>query len=319
MLDVQGLVTKFPTRDGIVAPVNDVSFKVGAGEVVGVVGESGCGKSMTVRSILGLVPRPGYVETGSALLDGCDLVTMNSKELRELRGSQIGFVAQNPFGTLNPVLKIKRQFFHVMQAHRAVSRAQAYDRAAELFRSVGIPDVSRVLDGYPHELSGGMAQRVGIAMALALHPKLVIADEPTTALDVTVQRQVLDAFAKHVVDEDRALLLVTHDLGIVAQYCQRVVVLYAGKVVETGPVKEVFSTPGHPYTEALLSAVPRRGEPLVNLRGRLPSLSDYPVGCPFAPRCPHAFERCAHDPPQLQLVGSGRLSSCHLHDGTLPT
>lgn len=321
MLEVRDLRTHFLTRAGAVKAVNGVSFDVPDGRIVGLVGESGCGKTATVRSILGLVPRPGRVVGGSAVLDGVDLVGQRARDLRRIRGNTIGFIAQNPFGALNPILRIHKQFHNVVRAHRPkVSRQQSRTMAAAMLEAVGIADPDRVLDGHAHELSGGMAQRVIIAMSLVLDPHLVIADEPTTALDVTIQRQILELIRSLLADGERSMLLVTHDLGVVAQYCDDVVVMYAGKVVETGPVVEVFDRPAHPYTLALLEAIPRRGQRLVSLKGRVPDLIDYPTGCPYAPRCRFRFDRCDEEAPELTAArpngsddgGGVRLASCHL-------
>jgi oligopeptide/dipeptide ABC transporter ATP-binding protein len=312
VLEVRGLTTRFFTRRGAVQAVNDVSFNVPRRGITGIVGESGCGKSATIRSILGLVPSPGRVVAGEAFLEGRDLLSMPPGELRKVRGSSIGFVAQNPFGALNPVLKIRKQFHKVIAAHRDVSKEESLEIAREQLRRVGIPGVDRVLDGHAHELSGGMAQRVVIGMALSLDPRLVIADEPTTALDVTIQRQILDLIRELVLSEDRSMLLVTHDLGVVAQYCDEVVVMYAGKVVETGPVRDVFATPAHPYTQALLESVPRRGELLRALTGRVPDLIDYPTGCPYRFRCALADDRCAEEAPVPEALplAPQRMASC---------
>ena len=306
MLDVKDLRVQFDTVHGAVHAVNDVSFHVGSGETVGIVGESGCGKSVTIRAILGLVSQPGRVSGGQVTFDGKNLVGMKRRRLRKIRGHGIGFVAQNPFGILNPVMRIEKQFYNVVKAHKPDSkRSEVKKLSLQLLEAVGIVDSARVLNGYAHELSGGMAQRVGIAMSMLLNPSLIIADEPTTALDVTVQRQILDLIRNLVVsdpDNAKSMLLVTHDLGVVAQYCDRVVVLYAGKVVETGPVEEVFNNPTHPYTLALLQAVPQAGKPLVNLKGRLPNLIDYPKGCPFVARCKFARDICAEEMPALLPV-----------------
>ncbi len=313
VLEVEGLTTRFFTRRGAVQAVNDVSFDVPRGGMTGIVGESGCGKSATIRSILGLVPSPGRIVAGEARLEGRDLLSMPARELREVRGSSVGFVAQNPFGALNPILRIRKQFHKVIAAHRKVSKEESLEIAREQLRRVGIPGIDRVLNGYAHELSGGMAQRVVIGMALSLDPRLVIADEPTTALDVTIQRQILDLIRDLVVSDQRSILLVTHDLGVVAQYCDEVVVMYAGKVVETGPVRDVFAAPAHPYTLALLESVPRRGELLRALTGRVPDLIDYPTGCPYRFRCSLPDDRCEAEAPvptALPLAPQ-RLASCH--------
>ncbi|MFG1777855.1 ABC transporter ATP-binding protein [Micromonospora sp. NPDC049048] len=312
LLEVRGLTTRFDTPDGVVHAVNGVDFHVDRAEIVGVVGESGCGKSVTIRSILGLVRPPGRVVDGTACFNGVDLLGLRGAELRRLRGKEIGFIAQNPFSALNPVMRIHRQFANIMAAHGAKSDGEVRARARAALSDVGIAGPDRVLDGYAHQLSGGMAQRVVIAMAMLLNPAFVIADEPTTGLDLTVQRQILDLIRALVREHDRSMLLVTHDLGVVAQYCDRVVVMYAGKVIEHGTVREVLNSPRHPYTQALIRAIPRPGQPLVHLTGRLPNLVDYPVGCPFRDRCPHAFEPCGQVVPEAVTEASGQTYWCHL-------
>ncbi|MBP1782102.1 MULTISPECIES: ABC transporter ATP-binding protein [Micromonospora] len=312
LLEVSGLTTRFDTPDGLVHAVNGVDFHVDRAEIVGVVGESGCGKSVTIRSILGLVRPPGRVVEGTARFNGVDLLGLRAAELRRLRGAEIGFIAQNPFSALNPVMRIHRQFANILAAHGIRSDAIARDRARDALADVGIAGPDRVLDGYAHQLSGGMAQRVVIAMAMLLNPAFVIADEPTTGLDLTVQRQILDLIRGLVQQHGRSMLLVTHDLGVVAQYCDRVVVMYAGKVIEHGSVRDVLTSPQHPYTQALVRAVPRPGHPLVHLTGRLPDLVDYPAGCPFQARCPHAFEPCGQVFPEPTTSASGRTYWCHL-------
>jgi peptide/nickel transport system ATP-binding protein len=317
LLEVAGLTARYETRTGVVHAVNDVSFQVRDSEIVGIVGESGCGKSATIRSVLGLLPKPGRVSAGRAVFDGSDLLAMPRTALRNVRGNDIGFVAQNPFGALNPILSIGEQFRNVLRAHRGrTSRDDAYAAATGALEGVGISGPRRVLDGYAHELSGGMAQRVVIALATLLEPRLVIADEPTTALDVTLQRQILDLLQARVAARGHSILLVTHDLGVVAQYCARVVVMYAGKVVEEGPVDGVLTEPAHPYTRALLNSIPRRGRSVIALRGRVADLRNYPRGCPFQPRCSVAVDKCRTDAPTLapidESTGSGRTASCHL-------
>jgi oligopeptide/dipeptide ABC transporter ATP-binding protein len=311
LLEVDGLETEFATRNGVVHALNGVSFSVEKGEIVGIVGESGCGKSTAVRSIIRLVQPPGRVSAGMALLDGVDLLAMSTEQLRRVRGCDIGFVAQNPFGALNPVFRIEKQFLNVVRAHRKASKQEVRELATSLLRSTGIPDPERVLQGYAHELSGGMAQRVVIAIALCLNPKLLIADEPTTALDLTVQRQLLDMIRDLVREAHRSMLLVTHDLSVVGSYCDRVVVMYAGKVVEHGSTEQVLTSPSHPYTEALLAAVPGSGTKPVALRGTVPNLIDYPRGCPYHDRCARATERCSTEVPTLREVETTRLVSCH--------
>jgi peptide/nickel transport system ATP-binding protein len=303
LLSVEDLRTVFRSSRGPVHAVNGVSFTVRRGELVGVVGESGCGKSATIRSIIGLLRPPGEVVGGAAYFDGEELISMPRRRLRKLLGDRIGFVPQNPFSSMNPVMRIDRQFRRVISEHRDMSRDEALELSRQMLQRAGIADPDRVLSGYPHQLSGGMAQRTVLSIAMCLSPDLVIADEPTTGLDVTVQRQILDLTASLLQEESRAMLLVTHDLGVVAQYCSRVIVMYAGKVVETGPTASVFTRPAHPYTEMLLGAIPRRGHPLTEIRGRLPDLVNYPVGCPFYDRCPYKSDsRCATEAPPLREV-----------------
>ena len=315
LLLVDGLRTEFGSGHAKVHAVNGVDFAVNRGEIVGIVGESGCGKSVTIRSILGLVRPPGRVVAGQAMFDGHDLLRLSHKHLRGIRGKDIGFIAQNPFSALNPVMRIQRQFHNLLRTHDKALAKDHRALARSALDAVGIAGPDRVLDGYPHQLSGGTAQRVVIAMSMLLNPALVIADEPTTGLDLTVQRQILDLIRGLVREHDRSMMLVTHDLGVVAHYCDRIVVMYAGKVVEHGTVNAVFRAPKHPYTQALLAAIPRPGQPLVHLSGRLPSLIDYPPGCPFAPRCVHQFDRCTHTRPSETVSPAGQSYWCHLGSG----
>jgi oligopeptide/dipeptide ABC transporter ATP-binding protein len=316
LLQVRGLRTEFKTRRGVVHAVNGVELEVGAGELVGLVGETGCGKSVTARSIISLVTPPGRIVAGEVRFDGRDMRAARARELRRIRGTGVGFIPQNPWGALNPVLSIERQFRNVLRAHSGrVSRKKCWDTAIEMLERVGIQGPERVLRGYAHELSGGMAQRVVIALALVLNPRLVIADEPTTGLDVTIQRQILDLITELLHRDQRAMLLVTHDLGIVAQYCNRVIVMYAGKVVESGTVDQVMTAPAHPYTRALLGAIPRPGHELTTLRGRVPDLIEYPAGCPFRARCDFAMDTCAQVEPVLRPVHSAVNLACHLPEG----
>ena len=311
-LHVRNIETRFKTRTGLVHAVNGVSFDVGDGELVGIVGESGSGKSVTINAILGLIRSPSTLSSGEAIFDGRNLLALKQAELRRIRGARIGFVAQNPFGALNPLLRISRQFENVVRAHRRLDRTTIRTQALDMLQAVGIGQPQRVLDGYAHELSGGMAQRVVIALALSLGPELIVADEPTTALDVTVQKQILDLIAGLVRGQGRSLLVITHDLGVVGNYCDRVVVMYCGRVMEDGPVREVFRRPYHPYTRALLCSVPRAGQPLRTLGGRLPSLDAPPQGCLFRDRCPHAMPVCADHVPPLREIAPGRRVACHL-------
>lgn len=308
LLEVTDLRSVFHTERGTVNAVNGVSFTIDRGELVGIVGESGCGKSATIRSLIGLLRPPGEVVGGRAQFLGDDLLAMPGRRRRRLLGTRIGFVPQNPFGSLNPVMRIERQFRRVIQEHTKASASEARQLATRNLERAGIADPERILNGHAHQLSGGMAQRTVLAIAMGLDPDLVIADEPTTGLDVTVQRQILDLTIELVQQERRAMLLVTHDLGVVAHYCRRVIVMYAGKVVEQGPTDTVFSNPGHPYTDMLLRAVPRRGQKLVPAKGQIPDLIDYPRGCPFYERCTHRHDpRCETEEPPLRPVGDDHL------------
>ena len=316
LLSVKDLAVEFVGHKSTVHAVNGVNLRVNAGEIVGIVGESGCGKSTAVKGILGLLQAPGKVTGGSAELAGHgDLLSMKNKDLRKVRGAAVGYVAQNPFGSLNPIYSIEEQFRNILKAHgRPSAKKIARERAHAMLTSVGIAGPDRVLDGYSHQLSGGMAQRVVIAMAMLLEPELIIADEPTTGLDVTVQRQILDLIRDRVIDSTRGILLVTHDLGVIAQYCHRVVVMYAGRVVEAGSVETVFLNPAHPYTSALLGAIPRPGHELTRLRGSVPDLRLVPTDCSFRPRCKHAFEACLVN-PELREIAPDHLVACHLSKG----
>jgi oligopeptide/dipeptide ABC transporter ATP-binding protein len=312
LLEVEGLTTEFRTERGVVHAVSDVSLTVDRSEIVGIVGESGSGKSTTVRSMIQLVRPPGKVVRGAVRFDGEDLLVLGRNAIRQFRGNRIGFIAQNPFGALNPVYRIKKQFVNVVAAHRKASRSEVYALATRQLALTGIPDPERVLHGHAHELSGGMAQRVVIAMTLCLDPDLLIADEPTTALDLTVQRQILDTLHALTRDQGRSLLLVTHDLGVVDAYCDRVVVMYAGRVVEHGPTKDVFVHPSHPYTAALLASIPRGGVRPTALAGGPPDLIGLPAGCPYAPRCSAAIDRCTHERPEQEPVTATQFAACHL-------
>jgi peptide/nickel transport system ATP-binding protein len=311
-LHVRDIETRFKTTHGEIHAVNGVSFDVADGELVGIVGESGSGKSVTINTILGLIRASNTISSGVATFGGRDLIAMRSGDLRKIRGAEIGFIAQNPFGALNPVLRLSRQFENAVRAHRRVDRKTIRCQALEMLGHVGIHQPERVLDGYAHELSGGMAQRVVIALALMLDPTLVVADEPTTALDVTVQKQILDLISALVRERERSMLIITHDLGVVANYCDRVVVMYCGRVMEDGPVKEVFRRPYHPYALALLRSVPRAGQSLQTLGGKLPKLNAAPVGCLFRDRCPYRMDVCDRVTPPLREVSPGRKVACHL-------
>ena len=309
LLDVRDLHAEFRTSRGVVHAVNGVNFMVNRGELVGIVGESGCGKSATIRAMIGLLQPPGVVSGGQVLFKDKDLLA-SKRERRKLLASQIGFVPQNPFGALNPVMRIDRQFVRVIREHTDLNKKQAVELAASRLERAGIADPQRVLRGYAHQLSGGMAQRTVIAIAMSLDPDLVIGDEPTTGLDVTVQRQILDDTVEQLERDHRAMLLVTHDLGIVAHYCSRVIVMYAGKVIEQGPTDLVFTDPAHPYTELLLKAAPRRDQPLKLSHGQLPDLINYPENCPFYQRCEYRDDpRCETEMPEMREVEPGHFAA----------
>jgi oligopeptide/dipeptide ABC transporter ATP-binding protein len=288
LLEVKGLRTSFHTRDGVVRAVDGIDFHVDRGEIMGLVGESGCGKSVTSLTIMGLVARPGRIEAGEVLFDGKDLLKLKPDEMRRLRGDQISMIFQQPTSSLNPVWDVGTQLSEVLRIHRGMKKGPAWQRSRELLRMVGIPDPDRRLKAYPHEMSGGMAQRVMIAMALACEPDLLIADEPTTALDVTIQAQILDLIRNLREETGTAVILITHDLGVVAEMCDRVAVMYAGEIVEQTDVVSLFRDPLHPYTRGLIGSIPVVGELVEELSvipGSVPNLIDLPKGCRFAPRC----------------------------------
>jgi oligopeptide transport system ATP-binding protein len=317
LLSVQDLRTHFFTRAGVVKAVDGVSFDLRRGETLGIVGESGSGKTVTALSIMRLLPTPpGRIVSGRIIFEGRDLVTLPQRELGRLRGNVISMIFQDPMTALNPVFTIGYQITETLKRHQQISGRQAELRAAELLARVGIPAPQKRLKDYPHNFSGGMRQRVVIAMALACRPKLIVADEPTTALDVTIQAQILDLLRGLRQDFDTSILLITHDLGVVASLCDRVVVMYGGKVLETGTVLETFKEARQPYTEGLLNSIPRldraRGEPLTPIPGIPPDMLHPPQGCPFAPRCPRVLERCVHEMPPLEVVqgSSTHLAAC---------
>jgi oligopeptide transport system ATP-binding protein len=307
LLSVQDLVVRFRTREGTVHAVNGVSFELQEGETLGLVGESGCGKSVTNLAIMRLLPKPaGRIEGGEVLFGGEDLITLEESEMRHLRGRDLAMIFQDPMTSLNPVLTIEEQLVETIRAHRQVTPDQARQRALDLLGKVGIPNPQERMASYPHQLSGGMRQRVMIAMALALEPKLLIADEPTTALDVTIQAQVLELLKALTSEMGTSLILITHDLGVVAGMTQRINVMYAGFIVETGTTAEIFAAPHHPYTVGLLHSIPRldadEATPLVPIEGTPPDQLREPVGCPFAPRCAWRISRCWEINPSLAPV-----------------
>jgi oligopeptide/dipeptide ABC transporter ATP-binding protein len=320
VLDVRDLRVQFPTRRGLLTAVDGVSFQVRRGETLGLVGESGCGKTVTGLSILRLVEQPGRIRGGQILFHGEDLLAKSEREMRRLRGDAISMIFQDPTVTLNPVLRISEQMTEVLRYHRGMRRSEARERCVELLRLVGIPNPEERLDHYPHEFSGGMQQRVIIAIALALEPALLLADEPTTALDVTVQAQIIDLLKRLKRERAGSMVLITHDLGVVAQLCDRVAVMYAGSIVEVAPLREILEQPLHPYTRGLLDCVPRLdigGRRLRAIPGVVPDLVAPPRGCRFQPRCETALEHCQARRPRLVEVAPEHFVACYLYPQVL--
>ncbi len=316
VLEVENLRVTFPAGDGRrVAAVDGVSFSLDRGETLALVGESGCGKSLTSLSLLRLVPAPGRIEPGSRIrLGDTDVLALEGDALRAIRGRRIGMIFQDPMTSLDPVFRVGDQIAEGILAHFRVSRREARERAVALLRETGIPDPAARADNYPHQLSGGMRQRVMIAIALAAEPEILVADEPTTALDVTVQAQILEVLDRLRAERGMAVLLITHDLGIVAGRADRVAVMYAGQIVEEAPTPALFARPSHPYTRGLFASIPRLTGPVERLRpipGTVPSLAAWPSGCRFRPRCPYAFEPCGREPPRND-VGPGQWMRCWL-------
>ncbi len=318
LLEVENLQTHFRTPDGVNRAVDGVSFHVAEGETLAIVGESGCGKSVTAMSILRLIPEPPGRISGKIRFGNRDLLSLSDKEMRDIRGNDISMIFQEPMTSLNPVLTIGRQIGETLRLHQGLSRSEAEKRAVEMLTLVGIPEPGRRVGEYPHQLSGGMRQRVMIAMALACNPKLLIADEPTTALDVTIQAQILGLMADLKRRVGAAIMLITHDLGVVAEVAERVMVMYAGRKVEEAPVRELFGNPRHPYTQGLLGAVPKLGSSLSGEQSRLseipglvPSLKARIPGCVFAGRCPKAQDVCRQMAPALEMKGANHLAACH--------
>jgi len=315
LLEVKGLKTQFFTQDGVVHAVNGISYHLDEGETLGIVGESGCGKSVSVLSIMRLIPQPpGKIVDGEVWFDGRNLMELDEDEVRQVRGNRIAMIFQDPMTSLNPVLTIGQQVGEALQLHLGMDKAQARRRSIELLQMVNIPEAEKRIDDYPHQFSGGMRQRVMIAMALSCNPQLLIADEPTTALDVTIQAQIIDLVKKLRDDIGMAIIWITHDLGVVAGLAERVLVMYAGYIVEEAPVKEVYGDPRHPYTLGLLSSIPRldqeRKEKLTPIEGLPPDLIDPPPNCPFAPRCRFRIDRCWEENPPLAPVGPGHRIAC---------
>jgi len=313
LLQVEDLVTEFRTATGPLRAVDRVSFTVDRGEVLGLVGESGCGKSVTSLSIMRLVPPPGRTTAGRILLDGEDLLVKDAEAMRQVRGARIGMVFQEPMTSLNPVFSIGDQIASAALAHSGGGRAAAWERAVEMLHQVQVPAPRERVRDYPHQLSGGLRQRAMLALALISGPRLLIADEPTTALDVTIQAQILDLLRRLQAERGMAVLMITHDLGVVAELCHRVAVIYAGRIVELAPVERIFARPLHPYTRGLLRCLPhprRFGQPLHSIEGAPPDSRRPSAGCRFAPRCPHAIESCRRDEPALEAREPGHLVAC---------
>jgi oligopeptide transport system ATP-binding protein len=315
LLEVKGLKTRFFTADGVVKAVNGVSYSVGRGEILAIVGESGCGKSVGVMSFIRLIPEPpGKVTAGEAIFEGQDLLKMDRDAIRKVRGKHIAMIFQDPMTSLNPVLTIGHQIIEALKLHLGMDEEQARDRAIELLELVNIPEASSRIDDYPHQFSGGMRQRAMIAMALSCDPKLLIADEPTTALDVTIQAQIVKLVRRLRDELGMAIIWITHDLGVVAGLAERVAVMYAGSIVEEAPVEDLYSTPAHPYTLGLLGSLPRldmlRDDRLTSIDGMPPDLIALPQGCPFAARCSLAIDLCRKEKPQLQAVAEGHKVAC---------
>jgi oligopeptide transport system ATP-binding protein len=315
LLEVKNLKTQFFTQDGVVHAVNGISYSVGAGETLAIVGESGSGKSVGVMSLIRLIPQPpGKIVDGEVLFDGQDLLKLSESELRSVRGNRIAMIFQDPMTSLNPVLTVGRQITEALELHLNMSRDQARQRAIELLELVGIPGAAERIDNYPHQFSGGMRQRVMIAMGLSCNPQLLIADEPTTALDVTIQAQIVDLVGRLKKELGMAIIWITHDLGVVAGMAERVLVMYSGFIVEEGLVNEIYAQPRHPYTLGLLRSIPRldlgRQKRLVPIEGLPPDLLEAPTRCPFAPRCEFAIDKCTQENPKLESVGPNHKSAC---------
>jgi peptide/nickel transport system ATP-binding protein len=316
LLDVRGLRVEFPTRRGTLVAVDDISFHIDPGEVLGVVGESGAGKSLTGSAVIGLLEPPGRIAGGEILLEGRRIDNLSYEQMRRIRGREIGAIFQDPLTSLNPLYTVGRQLVETIQTHTDLNPTDARKRAVELLQDVGIPAAERRIDHYPHQFSGGMRQRVVIALALCANPKLVIADEPTTALDVSIQAQIITLLKRLCREHGTAVMLVTHDMGVIAETADRVAVMYAGRIAEIGPVRDVIKEPKHPYTVGLMGSIPkitRRDEKLAQIDGAMPRLNAIPRGCAFNPRCPRVFARCLVERPDLIPVDRSR-AACWLYD-----
>lgn len=316
ILEIKNLSVEFPTRHGTLKALNDVSFSIAAGEVVGVVGESGAGKSLTGAAIIGLLEPPGRISGGEVLLEGRRIDNLSDDQMRPIRGREIGAIFQDPLTSLNPLYTIGHQIAETIVTHLPMTWSQARQRAIELLESTGIPAARERIDHYPHQFSGGMRQRVVIALALAAQPKLIVADEPTTALDVSIQAQIIELIKKMCREQGTAVMLITHDMGVIAETADRVVVMYAGRVAEIGKVRDVIHAPRHPYTVGLMGSIPsihHHVERLVQIDGSMPRLNAIPKGCAFNPRCPRVMDRCREERPEIIQVGTSQ-AACWLHD-----
>jgi peptide/nickel transport system ATP-binding protein len=318
ILEVEGLTVQFPTRRGTLTAVDSISFSIAPGEVLGVVGESGAGKSMTGLAVIGLLEPPGRISAGQVRLEGRRIDNLPHEALRRIRGRKIGVIFQDPLTSLNPLYTIGQQLEETILTHLPLNKHQARERALSLLREVGIPAPEARYGNYPHHFSGGMRQRVVIALALAAEPRLLIADEPTTALDVSIQAQIIALLKRRAGERGAAVMLITHDMGVIAETAQRVAVMYAGRIVEIGPVRDVIHSPRHPYTVGLMGSIPRLGSQasrLVQIDGAMPRLNAIPPGCAFNPRCPRRFERCVIERPELLAAGTSQ-AACWLHAST---
>jgi peptide/nickel transport system ATP-binding protein len=318
LLQVKNLVVEFPNRRGTLRALDDISFDIAPGEVLGVVGESGAGKSLTGASIIGLLEPPGRVASGEIWLEGRRIDNLPPEQMRQVRGRQIGAIFQDPLTSLNPLYSVGRQLIETITTHLPVSAAEARQRAIQLLKDTGIPAAEQRIDHYPHQFSGGMRQRVVIALALAAEPRLIVADEPTTALDVSIQAQIITLLKTICRERGAAVMLITHDMGVIAETCDRVAVMYAGRVAEIGPVHEVINQPAHPYTKGLMACIPDMAverERLHQIDGAMPRLNAIPRGCAFNPRCDRSFERCHEQRPELLPAGATR-AACWLHDAS---
>ncbi|MBY4598997.1 ABC transporter ATP-binding protein [Ottowia caeni] len=315
LLEVRNLVVEFPGRRGTLTALDNVSFDIAPGEILGVVGESGAGKSLTGASIIGLLEPPGRIASGQILLEGQRIDNLPHEAMRHIRGRKIGAIFQDPLTSLNPLYSIGRQLVETIQTHLPINRHEARQRAIDLLKATGIPAAEQRIDQYPHQFSGGMRQRVVIALALAAEPKLIVADEPTTALDVSIQAQIISLLKRVCKDYGAAVMLITHDMGVIAETCDRVAVMYAGRIAEIGPVHEVINHPAHPYTVGLMAAIPditESRDQLDQIDGAMPRLNAIPSGCAFNPRCRHVFERCRVERPDLMPAGATQ-AACWLH------